>query len=504
MAKLDILFIHPNASSEIYQDLSKEHSAIETPIWAGMLAQHCRTWNFSVQILDCEAERINYKQAASLISEINPRIACFVVYGQQPSASTQNMEGAVATVRELKLLDPTAKTLFVGGHVSALPLEVLSENSIDFVCQNEGVYTISNLLSCPDFKKYNLEKILGLGWKDEGNLILNDIGPIVPQDLLEVDLPGVAWDLLPPPSKYRTAGWHSWSNNSVKTPFASIYTSLGCKFACSFCMINIINRTDKSPNVASDKSAVFRHWKPEFIIKQFDQIAQMGVKNVKIADELFVLKEQHFMKICELIYERKYDFNIWCYSRIDTCKPQYLDALKKAGVNWIGLGIESPNQVIRKDVVKGGYKEVKIIDVINTIRNSGINVGANYMFGLPLDDHESMQYTLDFAVEANTENCNLYCTMCYPGSPLYYTAKENNWTLPDRYSGYSQHSYYTQNLPTTHLSAAEVLKFRDDAWVKYFTGEKYLTMLRNKFGEAAYNDVVNSSKIKLKRKLLGD
>lgn len=501
---LDILFIHSNASTEIYQELSKEHSAIETPIWAGLLAQHCRTRNFGVQILDCEAERINYKEAATRIKEINPRIACFVVYGQQPSASTQNMEGAVATVRELKLLDPTIKTMFVGGHVSALPLEVLAEDSIDFICQNEGVYTISSLLSCPDFKKSNLEKVLGLGWKDEGHLVRNDINPIVPQDLLEQDLPGIAWDLLPPPTKYRTAGWHSWSNNSIKTPFASLYTSLGCPFRCSFCMINIINRTDKSLNVASDKSSVFRYWKPEFIIEQFDQMAKMGVKNVKIADELFVLKEPHFMRICELLTERKYDFNIWCYSRIDTCKPHYLEALKKAGVNWIGLGIESPDQVIRKDVIKGGYKEVKIIDIVNSIRDAGINVGANYIFGLPLDDERSLKYTLDFAIDANTENCNLYSAMCYPGSPLYFTAKEKNWTLPSCYAGYSQHSYHTQNLPTNYLTAAEVLRFRDSAWVKYFTGDRFLTMLRNKFGEAAYNDVVNSSKIKLKRKLLGD
>ena len=35
---IDILFVHPNASSLIYQDLAK-NSAIEPPIWAGMLSQ---------------------------------------------------------------------------------------------------------------------------------------------------------------------------------------------------------------------------------------------------------------------------------------------------------------------------------------------------------------------------------------------------------------------------------------------------------------------------------
>ena len=94
--KIDILFIHPNASKKIYQELSKEHSAIETPIWAGMLAKHCEINNFNVEILDCEAMRLNFEQSAQTISDLNPKIACFVVYGQQPSASSQNMAGAVA------------------------------------------------------------------------------------------------------------------------------------------------------------------------------------------------------------------------------------------------------------------------------------------------------------------------------------------------------------------------------------------------------------------------
>ena len=40
----------------------------------------------------------------------------------------------------------------------------------------------------------------------------------------------------------------------------------------------------------------------------------------------------------------------------------------------MGLGIENPDTVLRKEVHKDSYKEVKIIDVINSIRDSGINV----------------------------------------------------------------------------------------------------------------------------------
>ena len=249
---LDILFIHPNASKKIYQGLSNEHSAIEPPIWAGMLANHCRNKNFNVKILDCEVKGIDYLIAAKEISSIKPRIACFVVYGQQPSASSQNMVGAVATSEELKKIDPEIKTLFVGGHMSALPREtLLNEESIDLIALNEGVYAISNLLKVENLNDENLlKKVKGIGFKNKDNkIILNESEIIVPKKLLDTDLPGVAWDLLPPLSKYRTAGWHSWTNSSEKQPFAALYTSLGCPYTCSFCMINIINRVDSSENI---------------------------------------------------------------------------------------------------------------------------------------------------------------------------------------------------------------------------------------------------------------
>lgn len=504
---LDILFIHPNASKKIYQDLSSDHSAIEPPIWAGMLANHCRNRKFNVAILDCEVEKLDYITAANEIKNLKPKIACFVVYGQQPSASTQNMVGAVATSEKLKELDPNIKTLFVGGHISSLPTETLSsEKSIDFIALNEGVYAISNLLKVDDFNDTNLlKKVKGIGFKDEQDkVILNEPEIIVPKKLLDVDLPGIAWDLLPSLSKYRTAGWHSWSNNSKKQPFAALYTSLGCPYKCSFCMINIINRTDNGENISSKDSNIFRWWSPDFIIKQFDFFAKSGVKNIKIADELFVLNPNHFIKICDMIIERKYDFNIWAYSRIDTCKPEYLEKLKKAGVNWLGLGIENPSAVIRKEVHKDAFKNVKILDIINSIRDSGINVAANYIFGLPEETKESLEFTYQFAEETNSEMVNFYSAMAYPGSPLHLEARKNNIKLPENYSGYSQHSYDTQNLPSQHLSAAEILDFRDKAWNKYHTNPKYLKLLESKFGIQAVNNLKETTKIKLKRKLLGD
>ena len=502
----DILFVHPNASEKIYQGLAKNNSAIEPPIWAAMLANSVRVKGHRPEILDAEVEGLDYLSAAKRITEYKTKVVCFVVYGQQPSASSQNMEGATATARELKKLAPDTFIVFVGGHVAALPMETMDkEECIDAVCQNEGVYTLHALLSLSKIDDVELKRVPGLVFRDKENFVhMNESSPIVAKEDLEQDLPGMAWDLLPPLSRYRTAGWHSWSNNTEKQPFAALYTSLGCPYKCSFCMINIINRTKQGPNVTSQDSNAFRFWSPEFIITQFDEIARQGVRNVKIADELFVLNPRHFEAICDLIIQRGYDFNIWAYSRVDTCKPKYLDKLAKAGVKWLGLGIENPNNELRKEIHKEGFQDVKVLDLINNIRDAGINVGGNYIFGLPYDTKESMEATLQFAMENPTEMANFYSAMAYPGSPLYNQARIFGQELPTTYSGFSQHSYDTLNLGNNNLSSAEILAFRDKAWDTYHSSEKYLNLLENKFGQKARDELDSTKKIKLKRKLLGD
>lgn len=498
MKKLDILFVHASASKKIYQDLSKDFSAIEPPIWAGMLASHCLKHGFGAEVLDCEALGLDDAQAAQKVKEFNPRVVCFVVYGQQPSASSQNMEGMVALAQVVRAASgPDIKIVFVGGHIAALPRDVLLNHSfIDMVCQNEGVYTISNLLKTN--LKDKLDQVAGLGYRDNGRIILNLPSPIVSKEDLPTELPGIAWDKLPM-NRYRTSLWHSYPNDCRRQPFAAVYTSLGCPMRCSFCMINIINRQE---NEYSDGSAIFRYWDPEFIIKEFDQLAALGIKNIKIADELFVLNVNHFMKLCELIIQRGYDFNIWCYSRVDTVKEKFLETLKKAGVNWLALGIESANTKVRKDVTKGRFEDVDIRDMVKKIRAHDINVIANYIFGLPEDNKDTMQMTLDLAMELNTEEGNFYSAMAYPGSPLHGQAKKEGWKLPDRYAGYSQHSYYCQPLPTKYLTAAQVLAFRDEAWMKYHTNPAFLDLITRKFGSRAAEETLKSTKIKLKRKIL--
>jgi len=114
-----------------------------------------------------------------------------------------------------------------------------------------------------------------------------------------------------------------------------------------------------------------------------------------------------------------------------------------------------------------------------------------------------MQETLDLALELNTEMANMYPCQALPGSPMYYTAKRNGWKLPDSYEGYAFLSYESQPLPTKHLSSAQVLQFRDKAWQTYFANPAYLDLVEKRFGLVERENVVEMTKIPLKRKLLG-
>jgi radical SAM superfamily enzyme YgiQ (UPF0313 family) len=356
--------------------------------------------------------------------------------------------------------------------------------------------------------KQNLEKVHGIGYKLDGRPQLNPPERVVPQDRMDLDLPGYAWDLLPyrrhPLDLYRAHFWHADFDHHRRTPFAALYTSLGCRFKCDFCMINILNREDNRDGVDAAHSPNMRFWSPAFVVREFDKLAALGVESVRISDEMFFLNKHYFEPLLQALVDRGHRFRMWSYSRIDTVRPQYLDLFKRAGINWLALGVEAASQTIRQEVSKGSFREINIRQVTQAIQASGINVIANYIFGFPDDTRESMQATLDLALELNTETANMYPCQALPGSPLYYTALANGWRLPDSYAGYAFLSYESQPLPTRHCSAAEVLRFRDDAWRTYFSSKRYLGLVEHKFGLEQRRNIEAMAKIRLRRRLLGD
>jgi len=487
-AGLDLLLINPGGRDTIYQALGAELTAVEPPLWCRLIAGHARDRGHDVAILDSEAEELGSESLAARVAELAPRLAVMVVFGHQPSASTQQMVGAGQACAAIKRANPGQSILIVGGHVSALPERTLQEEAVDFACKGEGPATVVQLLDKLKADDTKFEDVEGLVWWDDSEARINPPAPLIAD--LDKDLHGNAWDLLPM-ERYRAHNWHCFGDLDARMPYASIYTSLGCPYKCSFCCINAPFDTNR-----------YRMRSPEAVV---DEIAFLhgvyGVSTFKIIDEMFVLNERHVTAICDLLIERDLDLNIWAYARIDTIKPAMLDKLRRAGIRWLGLGIESGSKHVRDGVSKALNGE-DIIEAVRQVQNAGIHVVGNFIFGLPDDDHESMQQTLDLALELNCEFANFYSAMAYPGSPLHRTAVANGWDLPRSWAGYSQHSYDCLPLRTDSLSAAEVLAFRDNAFDVYFSNPRYLDMVTQRFGWETRRHIEDMARHTLRRALL--
>lgn len=508
---MDVLFVNPGNSKSIYQSLAQSVTAIEPPTWALLLAEAVRAKGFTPGILDVNAEALEIPEAVERVRSIKPRLICFVVYGQNVNAGTASMSGAVILSTEIKKVLPETKISFIGSYVQALPKKALmDEPSIDIVFLNEGVYSLINLLTLSNFKHDSLVKVNGIALRDENGLPrLNSPEKIVPTHLMDTDLPGYAWDLLPKKEKpldlYRSPLWHAEYQEEYRTPYAAIQTSLGCNFGCSFCMINIINRNDDAEIGVASNYKGMRFWSTEHNLKQFDILNSMGVSTIRIVDEMFLLYKKHYLPLCEQLSKREYanKLRMWSYSRVDTVtNEEFLKTVRSAGIKWLCLGIESATKSVRLEVSKGKFEDVDIKKVIEHVHNAEIEVMANYIVGLPGEDKDSMQRTLDFSLELCTSGWNMYAAMALPGSELYKHAVENGYELPTSYSGFSFHSKETLTLGTELLSAAEILKFRDNAFLEYHSDPNFLNRINSKFGSSAVETILKINEIHLDRNII--
>ncbi len=482
---VDLVLIHPGAVHGIYgSDLAKSLVAVEQPLWCRLIAGSMINRGFSVAIIDAEAEGLSTHEVLVRVNQESPQLIGIVVSGHQPSASTQQMVGAgkIALILKTNTIIPI---VMMGNHPSALPDRTLCEESVDWICDGEGPETLEGLL-----RKRPLQDIPGLVWWDEKRDIRRNV--LAPLLDLNRDFHGNVWHLLKM-SLYRSHNWQRFSNLGKRQPYAAVYTSLGCSYKCSFCMINVFQHTNRyrmrDPKQVVDEMVFLNH--------------AYGVETFKFVDELFVLNRKHCEAVCNGIIEAGLGNKIssWCYARVDTPLLGMLDLFRHAGFDWFALGIESGSAYVMDGVDKR-LKNVEIVEVVRAIQAADINVIGNYIFGLPDDSMETMNATLDLAIGLNTEFANFYCAQAYPGSLLYDEAVKNNWALPATWAGYSQHNSDARPLDTRHVHGAQVLKFRDEAFTTYFRNPKYQDMVLRKFGPETLEHVKQMTKYQLKRDLV--
>ncbi|MFA5083868.1 MAG: radical SAM protein [Candidatus Paceibacterota bacterium] len=483
--KLDLLLVNPSDRAKAYGSLGVSVAGLNPPVDIGLLAAFVRKHGYTVKIIDADAENFSPDETVEKIIEYDPILTSISV-GNLNSGDVVKVGAAEKILTTLKKKAPQIKTILEGPYPSTFPEHALKHESVDFVCQGETFYPILGLLetlkSSPQNKNY---KVNGICYLKNGAVISNLRAPLI-ENLDE--LPFTAWDLLPM-DKYRDYHWHCLGNIDDRQHYAALYTSFGCPFNCKFCSVNAVYGKSN-----------YRTRSPENIIKEIDFLVKnYKIKNLRILDNTFTVGHDRVMKICDLIIKNNYKLNMWCYARVETVDEPLLEKMKEAGMNWVAYGIESGSKGIREDVSRKMNLDM-MKRAIEITKKIGINIVGNFIFGLPGDSLKTMRESLDLAKEFNFEWANFYVAMAYPGSELYDYALKNGIKLPENWSGYGQYSEDALPMSTEYLSAAEVLRFRDNAFYEYYTNPKYLKLIKNKFGQESVDYIKGILDHKIKRK----
>jgi len=494
-SRAELVLIRPNGKAIMYHGVRQSAVAVDPPYWLAAMGGYIRDKGIDVALIDAEAAAQTPEETADEVRRLNPKLIGVLTLGGNLTASTWTMPGAGILCRALREAAPDIPVFMWGNHPSALPERTLREEQIDYVVVGEGFDVVERLYHYCAAGNPKRDMIQGLNYLDNDVLCGNGNVSVI-HDLSTLPVDG--WDLFPSNQRhYRNHMHFAFENMSKRDRYGAILSSLGCPHGCTYCAVRTFSGNTQRVRFKDVHMAITE---VDWWVKNRD------VYYLRILDECFTADRNFAMEFSKLLKKRGYNLSLWINARIDNVDEEMLITMREAGIKWLGYGIESANDHIRKLSRKNQYDFELTKRIVKLTQSCDQYICGNLMLGLPGETHEDMEYDLKAYRELNVEYPNIYCTMAYPGSNLYdFVLKSNPEWFPDSWAGYAQLSYETQPLPTEHLSSAEILRFRDYAFSAYFKdNDRYFNMIRHKFGEPAVAAVNDMLKGKLKRKLLGD
>lgn len=331
---------------------------------------------FKVDVLDAKFDRLSFEDVQKTIEDNDYSVVAL-------TAMTNEIKSAAKVAENLKRSKPHIITVVGGVHITALPERTMREfRAFDYGVVGEGEDTFLKLLE--SIHKEKRPTIPGLCFIENEIFIYS--GPSIP--VPDQDSIKPAWDMFRPAKEYM------------------IQSSRGCPFNCNFCM-NPGGRKIRPRTV-------------DTTIKEIEYLVEnMQPKSIYFGDEIFTAKINRAKEICRKLIEKGLHKKVqwWCQTHVNTLDEELVILLKQAGCKLVGLGIETGDDEIFKQMGKGINKQ-KVKKAIALLHKHKLNFDSMFILGQPNETIESAKKTIDFAVELNPATPIFGLMVPYPGTKV--------------------------------------------------------------------------------------
>ena len=434
-----------------------------------------------IEVLDCQAEKVGWQGLRSRIESSTPDIVA-------PSAlSTCNTYAVARTVATAKAVNPDTVTVVGGQHFTITAQESLeSYPEIDVVVRGEGEQTFCKLVQAVS-EKAPFSSIGGISFRKGGEIHHNRSRSLI-ENLDDLPFPGYHFvgDVLDE--------YHFTMMAGRNTRYALIEGSRGCQHRCAFC-------------------TQWRHWQGRWRSKSAKRIADemefcyrsYGFRFFWLTDDDFGLGERAH-DLCNEIISRGFSDEIMWFvqARCDDIvrHRDLLPKMRRAGLRWVLLGVESNRESTLRAFKKGQDPE-DARTAVNLLKQNDIYAQAMFIIGARDDTAKSIASLRGFADELDPDLAIFMVLTPYPGTEIFELAKENGWIEDTNWANYDMiHAI----MPTETLSREEVQEELYRCYRAFYgPWRRRLSGLfsRNLLKRRAYRHLVSKSVLRQLRGLLG-
>ncbi|MFH1479043.1 MAG: radical SAM protein [Candidatus Omnitrophota bacterium] len=418
---------------------------IVPPLGIAYIAAVLEKMSIDVKIVDC-AIGISFEELFETILDESPDVVGV-------TSTTPSFIKAKKLARFIREKLPKSKIIIGGAHVTALPYETIETGFFDIGVIGEGELTIKQL-----FNSYlngnftDLGSIKGIIYKNGDDIIKNADQDFI-MDLDSIPLP--ARHLLPHPRFYRPT-----PASCRRVPYAVIMTSRGCPSQCTFCDRKIFGERCRMRSV-------------ENVFEEIEElISEYNIKEIRFFDDTFTLNKKRVHEICDEFEKRKLNISWTCLTKVACVDPEVLKHMKKAGCWQVLYGFESGDDRMLKLLKKGNTVEMNKRAIALT-KEAGLEVRGDFIVGTPGETWESLEKTVQFAINMGLDYAHFNKFTPFPGTELYKRLSEEGYKFDFSKSTILDHNqvYYIN----PNMDRDEFSRFLDKANRRFYLRPGYIT-----------------------------